>query len=71
MAESGESSVQSPADLQAEASRFREGFAHIRGEVGKVIVGQQRVGEATLTAPFSGGNVLLEGVPGLARLNCT
>ena len=32
-----------------------------------MIVGQQRVVEATLTAIFCGGNVLLEGVPGLGK----
>jgi MoxR-like ATPase len=32
-----------------------------------VIVGQERVVEATLTALFCGGNVLLEGVPGLGK----
>ncbi|MFN9721427.1 MAG: AAA family ATPase, partial [Planctomycetota bacterium] len=35
--------------------------------VGKVIVGQQRVVEAALTALLCGGNVLLEGVPGLGK----
>ena len=32
-----------------------------------MIVGQDRVVEATLTAIFCGGNVLLEGVPGLGK----
>jgi MoxR-like ATPase len=53
--------------LQAEAGQFREDFARIRREVGKVIVGQDRVVECTLTAVVCGGNVLLEGVPGLGK----
>jgi len=42
-------------------------FDAVRAAVGKVIVGQQRVVEATLTALLCGGNVLLEGVPGLGK----
>ena len=57
----------SPAQLQAEADQFRTEFQIVREAVGKVIVGQQRVVEATLTALLCGGNVLLEGVPGLGK----
>lgn len=56
-----------PAMLQAEADRFKQDFAVARAAIGKVIVGQSRVVEATLTAIFCGGNVLLEGVPGLGK----
>lgn len=55
------------AQLQAEADQFRKEFEMVREAVGKVIVGQQRVVEATLTALLCGGNVLLEGVPGLGK----
>ena len=54
-------------ELQQEADRFRSDFSEAHAEVGKVIVGQDRVVEATLTALFCGGNVLLEGVPGLGK----
>jgi len=57
----------SPAEFQAEADQFRNEFQSVRDAVGKVIVGQQRVVEATLTALLCGGNVLLEGVPGLGK----
>ncbi len=57
----------SPAELQAEADQFRAEFKSVQEAVGKVIVGQQRVVEATLTALLCGGNVLLEGVPGLGK----
>ncbi len=53
--------------LQSEADDFRQTFAAVRDEIGKVIVGQQQVVEATMTAMFCGGNVLLEGVPGLGK----
>jgi len=39
----------------------------VREAVGRVIVGQQRVVESVLTAMLCGGNVLLEGVPGLGK----
>jgi len=53
--------------LLAEAERFRADFARMRQEVAKVIVGQARVVDGTLTAIVCGGNVLLEGVPGLGK----
>jgi len=37
------------------------------GEVGKVIVGQKRMVERLLIGLFTGGHILLEGVPGLAK----
>jgi MoxR-like ATPase len=56
-----------PAALQAEADAFKREFAKAREAIGKVIVGQGDVIEAALTAIFCGGNVLLEGVPGLGK----
>ncbi|MGH7200798.1 MAG: AAA family ATPase [Planctomycetaceae bacterium] len=53
--------------MQDEADQFKETFNRVRAEVGKVIVGQRDVVEAALVAIFCGGNVLLEGVPGLGK----
>ena len=53
--------------LQHEAEDFQKTFAACRDEIGKLIVGQERVVECALTAMFCGGNVLLEGVPGLGK----
>jgi MoxR-like ATPase len=53
--------------LQQEAERFRTEIAAINGEIQKVIAGQERVIEATVTALVAGGNILLEGVPGLGK----
>jgi MoxR-like ATPase len=46
---------------------FRDAYAALRAEIGKVIVGHESIVEGTLIALFSGGNVLLEGVPGLGK----
>jgi MoxR-like ATPase len=46
---------------------FRDDYAALRAEIGKVIVGHESIVEGTLTALFAGGHVLLEGVPGSAR----
>ena len=54
-------------ELQIEADGFKEDMTRVRKEVGKVIVGQPRVVEGTVTAIMCGGNVLLEGVPGLGK----
>lgn len=41
--------------------------AHIKNELGKVIVGQEDVIEQILVAILAGGHALLEGVPGTAK----
>jgi MoxR-like ATPase len=46
---------------------FQERFAALQAEVGKVLVGQERMLERLLVAFLAGGHVLLEGVPGLAK----
>src|SRR3954447_19982621 len=46
---------------------FREAYAALRAEIGKVIVGHDAIVEGTLIALFAGGHVLLEGVPGLGK----
>jgi MoxR-like ATPase len=53
--------------LQAEVDHFNKDLAAVRDAIEKVIVGQTRVVESMLTALFCGGNVLLEGVPGLGK----
>jgi MoxR-like ATPase len=53
--------------LQTEANQFKDDFRRILDEVHKVIVGQERTVECAVTALLAGGNVLLEGVPGLGK----
>src|SRR5882762_2125887 len=46
---------------------FRNSYAALRAEIGKVVVGQGEIVESTVIALFAGGHVLLEGVPGLGK----
>src|ERR1051325_257388 len=46
---------------------FRNSYANLRAEIGKIVVGQEGIVEGTLVALFAGGHVLLEGVPGLGK----
>lgn len=54
-------------EIRAACEKFRASFLRLKAEVGKVIVGHGEVVESVLIALFSGGNVLLEGVPGLGK----
>ncbi len=57
-------------DIRALTERVREESAFVDGilaEVGKVIVGQRYMIERTLVGLLTGGHVLLEGLPGLAK----
>jgi MoxR-like ATPase len=56
-----------PEDPRERAETFRRRYEAVRQEIGKVIVGQAEVVDTTLRAFFAGGNVLLEGVPGLGK----
>ena len=53
--------------LTARAEHFRQSVRAVLEQVRRVIVGQERVIESTLTAILCGGNVLLEGLPGLGK----
>jgi MoxR-like ATPase len=54
-------------EIIEQAKQFRDRFAKVRNEIGKVIVGQPDVVQGVLTCLFVGGHVLLEGVPGLGK----
>ena len=47
--------------------RWRPRISRCNGELGKVIVGQQRVIDEILIAMFARGHCLMQGVPGLAK----
>jgi MoxR-like ATPase len=53
-------------DVQA-VENLREAYQQITRELGKAIVGQQRVIEEIMIAMFAQGHCLLVGVPGLAK----
>ncbi len=48
-------------------SKFSSACDKLKGEIGKVIVGQEKVIDELLMALFAGGHCLLVGVPGLAK----
>lgn len=54
------------SDVEA-VEAFRTKYGELSNEVSKVIVGQKDVVKEVLIAIFSGGHVLLVGVPGLAK----
>ncbi len=54
-------------EVVQQCREFREIFEALRREVGKVIVGHEEIVDDVLVSLFSGGHVLLEGVPGLGK----
>ena len=60
-------SDQAPASMEARAQQFRDAYARVKDEIGKVIVGHDEIVHGVLTCLFIGGHALLEGVPGLGK----
>ena len=54
-------------DQQAQIQEFRRAFTRIQSEASKVMVGYEGVIAQVLAVVFVGGNVLLEGVPGIGK----
>ena len=54
-------------DLSEAIDRLSTAYTSLRGQMSKVIVGQDEVIDQLLIALFSRGHCLLEGVPGLAK----
>ncbi|HXP60635.1 MAG TPA: MoxR family ATPase [Dongiaceae bacterium] len=54
-------------ETQPAIESFRNTYAALRSEIGRVIVGHDVIVESTLIALFAHGHVLLEGVPGLGK----
>ncbi len=55
------------SDAREAASEFKHVHDAVHTEVARMVVGQQPVVAGVLSALFSGGHVLLEGVPGLGK----
>lgn len=55
------------AEQQDRALQFRQTIDNIYAQLAKDIVGQKEVVEETVMAMIAGGNVLLEGVPGVGK----
>ncbi|MFN3166614.1 MAG: AAA family ATPase [Phycisphaeraceae bacterium] len=59
-----------PANQQSilqQADQFRDAYKAVRAEIAKMIVGHDEIIDGVLTCLFTGGNALLEGVPGLGK----
>ncbi len=56
-----------PADAEAIAGEFKQTMDAIRGEVAKIIVGQEEVVESLLITLLVGGHCLITGMPGTAK----
>lgn len=50
-----------------EIDEFKQTFEKLKEEIKKVIVGHEEIISSALTSLFSGGHILLEGVPGLGK----
>ncbi|MBL8763896.1 MAG: MoxR family ATPase [Phycisphaerae bacterium] len=59
--------AQVPEQVRARCEQFRATFRRLQDEIGKVLVGHREIVHGVLTTLFAGGNVLLEGVPGLGK----
>jgi MoxR-like ATPase len=53
--------------MQQQAEAFRNRYAAVKEQIGRVIVGHDDIVHGVLTSMFIGGHCLLEGVPGLGK----
>ena len=54
-------------DVEGTVDSFTADLRKLREEIGKMIVGQEKIVEGVLTCLLGGGHALLEGVPGLGK----
>lgn len=54
-------------DVTQDLSQFRADYQKLREAISQVLVGQDEIIDFTLAALFAGGNVLLEGPPGVGK----
>ncbi len=59
-------SQESPVSTEVVAARTEQ-INRLRAEIGRVVVGQEKMISRLLVGVLSGGHILLEGVPGLAK----
>jgi MoxR-like ATPase len=53
--------------LQEDINLLNQRVVKIRHEIGKVVVGQEKIIDLLMAGIFTGGHILLEGVPGIAK----
>jgi MoxR-like ATPase len=56
-----------PEEAKAAIDAFRRDYALVREQIGRAVVGHTEIVDGVLTCLFTGGNALLEGVPGLGK----
>ena len=59
--------IVSPDQLEAQAAAFRDCFAHLKGQIARVFVGQPDLVDHLLVCFFCQGHALLEGPPGVGK----
>ena len=53
--------------LQEDINLLNQRVIKIRHEIGKVVIGQEKIIDLLMAGIFTGGHILLEGVPGIAK----
>ena len=64
---SAENEEKTPFESRTDLSGVEKLVESIRSEIGKIIVGQQRMVDLLIAALLADGHVLIEGVPGVAK----
>jgi MoxR-like ATPase len=59
--------VSTNSPLQHDLDTLNEHIAKVKAEVGKLVVGQEKTIDLIMAGIFTGGHILLEGVPGIAK----
>jgi MoxR-like ATPase len=59
--------VEGTVSVEERVKSFQDSFAKLKTEIGKQIVGYEKLVEQMLTCLLTGGHALLEGVPGLGK----
>lgn len=62
-----EQNIEPEAPLQTHINQLNNAISRIKREIGKAVVGQENTIELILAGIFTGGHILLEGVPGIAK----
>ena len=59
--------IESQRAPQSDIERLTRQVMEVKQEIGKVVVGQETIIDLLLAGIFTGGHILLEGVPGIAK----
>src|SRR5215218_10583697 len=62
-----EENIEFENPLQAEIDLLNKRVMRIKREIGKAVIGQEDIIDLLLAGIFTGGHILLEGVPGIAK----